>query len=547
MPGPFAITAATNTVLLDSSRQGQTSFTVSNTTTRSARGRARVVPISATAGPWLTLLGEAERDFASSSTQQYTVQISVPPGAPANDYTFRLDMVDLANPDEDFSEGPSVRFVVAPSVPVKKPFPWWIVAAAVATLLILSGGAYGISRLLQKVPTATLTPTATTSVITPTAIPLAGHWQRVAPMLTATSGLAATTGRDGRIYVVGGEGSDGFLSATQVYDPATDTWSSLPNMPLKRRDLAAVTGSDGRIYAIGGENRSGDSGLSQINEVDVYDPGTNSWSTVTAMPSPRSGVAAVTGPDGRIYVFGGSASGSILNTVEFYTPSTNTWSIAAPMPTARSGAAAVLGRDGLIYVIGGSTFTGVFNTVEAYNPATNRWTTVAHMLIARTLLAAALGPDGLIYAIGGFDFHSNLSTVEAYNPKTNTWTTVSPLLTARRAFAGVLGSDGRIYAIGGDGASNTVEAFSLSKALSVGSSGKDAPRILAELYNPSRRGYDYGYSDFIRLDHLTYSEKSLLHDSRDIVRTPALCCLCTSGLDLAKTVVLQEVRAVLQK
>ena len=70
MPSPFAITAATNTVSLDSNRKGQTSFTVSNTTGRPTRGRAHVAAQSAAAGPWVTLVGEAERDFASAGSQQ---------------------------------------------------------------------------------------------------------------------------------------------------------------------------------------------------------------------------------------------------------------------------------------------------------------------------------------------------------------------------------------------------------------------------------------------------------------------------------------------
>ena len=136
MPNPFAITVATNTVSLDSKRQGQTTFTVSNTTGRAIRGRAHVVAQPATAEPWVKLLGEAERDFASTGSQQYVVQIAVPPSAPAGDYTFRLDMVDVANPDENFGEGPTVRFVVATPAPVKKPFPWWIVAVVGGLVLV---------------------------------------------------------------------------------------------------------------------------------------------------------------------------------------------------------------------------------------------------------------------------------------------------------------------------------------------------------------------------------------------------------------------------
>lgn len=153
MPSPFGITAATNTIHLDEKQQGQTSFTVFNMTGKPIRGRARVVPQTAATGPWLTLLGEAERDFASSGTQQYAVQITAPSSAPAGDYTFRLDLVDVADPDDNFSAGPTVSFALAPPPPAKKPCPWWIVAVVVGVLILLGGGAYGLSQVLHKTST----------------------------------------------------------------------------------------------------------------------------------------------------------------------------------------------------------------------------------------------------------------------------------------------------------------------------------------------------------------------------------------------------------
>ena len=95
----------------------------------------------------MTLLGETERAFPGSGSQQYVVQITVPPGASAGDYTFRLDVVDLANRDDDFSEGPTIKFVVPAPVPVKRPFPWWIVAVIVGILILIGAGTYGIVQL----------------------------------------------------------------------------------------------------------------------------------------------------------------------------------------------------------------------------------------------------------------------------------------------------------------------------------------------------------------------------------------------------------------
>jgi N-acetylneuraminic acid mutarotase len=237
------------------------------------------------------------------------------------------------------------------------------------------------------------------------------------------------------------------------------TWKSLANMPTARSLLATVTGPDGRIYAIGGEDASG-----RLNTVEVYDPSTDKWSTVASMPTARNHLAATMGPNNLIYAIGGVGGG---NNVEAYNSKTNKWTTVAPMPTARHGLAAVTGPDGRIYAIGGSGPSGVVNTVEAYDTKSNTWATVATMPTARTYLAAATGPDGRIYAIGGFveKDSKRLNTVEAYDTKKKTWTAVASMTTARNALAAVAGADGRIYAIGGHTVgekSNIVEAYNPS-------------------------------------------------------------------------------------
>jgi Kelch motif len=52
--------------------------------------------------------------------------------------------------------------------------------------------------------------------------------------------------------------------------------SSLAPMPTARGALAAVTGPDGKIYAIGGQDSTGPI---VPGKVEAYDPATNSWST----------------------------------------------------------------------------------------------------------------------------------------------------------------------------------------------------------------------------------------------------------------------------
>ena len=176
MPSPFAVTAASNSVSLDAKRHGEAAFTVFNSSGRPIRGRVRLVPESPEAGRWLSLAGVAERDFSIAGTEQYTAHIAVPGDAPPGNYGFRLDMVGVENPDELFTQGPTVSFEVSGAAPAKA-FPWWVIIVAVAGLILCCGLAIGGYFIAQnwppeEEPTPTTEATATaTRTPGPTATP----------------------------------------------------------------------------------------------------------------------------------------------------------------------------------------------------------------------------------------------------------------------------------------------------------------------------------------------------------------------------------------
>ena len=59
-----------------------------------------------------------------------------------------------------------------------------------------------------------------------------------------------------------------------VYDPATDTWTTAAELPIPRHDPTAAV-VDGKIYAIGGKvNKPGDvSPREPVSTVEEFDPG----------------------------------------------------------------------------------------------------------------------------------------------------------------------------------------------------------------------------------------------------------------------------------
>ncbi|HKQ92218.1 MAG TPA: hypothetical protein VJZ77_16280 [Blastocatellia bacterium] len=133
----FAITAASERVSIGGNGSGEITFTVTNSSARPLRGQLRVRPIGSTRGEWLSVAGETERVFSPNATQQVLVKIATPPGAPAGKYQFRLDAISVINPDDDFTEGPTIDLEVKATEAPKKAFPWWIVAAAAAGVILV--------------------------------------------------------------------------------------------------------------------------------------------------------------------------------------------------------------------------------------------------------------------------------------------------------------------------------------------------------------------------------------------------------------------------
>ena len=272
-----------------------------------------------------------------------------------------------------------------------------------------------------------------------------------------TSQLAAPTAReyagvaelDGKVYVAGGQRTDTGVvpgpatNALEVFDPATNTWANLPAMPTARMGLT-LTAWGGKLYAIGG--RTDGYSVSAVGTVDIYDPATGVWTTGAPMPTARFHAgAAATGS--AIVVAGGDFETNVLATVEAYLPDTDTWQARAPMPAPRSQLTLqTIGNT--VYAVGG--YGGLLPqwvaTVSAYDPLTNQWSARQPMSTPRTFAATAV-VDGVLLAAGGENVNRALDVLERYDPLTDTWRTLTP---SPRVFGrtGAATVNGRVYVPG---------------------------------------------------------------------------------------------------
>ena len=250
-----------------------------------------------------------------------------------------------------------------------------------------------------------------------------GTWS--APSTTGTfvvrDGLT-TAVINGKIYVMGGYNGTAYaVNKLDVFDPATNAWTS-PTTTGTFTGRGGLTSGvvNGKIYVIGGTN-AGPNTL--VSAVEVFDPATNTWSTATTTGTftPRTYLTASV-VNGKIYVMGGiNGSGTALNTLEVFDPATNIWSTPTTTGTFSPRldlASAVI--NGKIYVIGGQKGNSYLNTFEVFDPATNIWSTPATTgtFTSRNGLGASV-VNGVIYAMGGYNGYT-LNTNEAYTPNVST-------------------------------------------------------------------------------------------------------------------------------
>ena len=145
--------------------------------------------------------------------------------------------------------------------------------------------------------------------------PLKNTWEFKKPMFKKRFLFAAVLGKNNKIYIFGGgnqydriKRKRDIYNTTEVYDPKTDTWEYRAPMPEPRFSISGALGVDGRIYIMGGS--IGQMGSPPLKSVFIYDPVANTWEKGPSMQLPRSTLAAVSTPDGKIYAIGGTDAGA---------------------------------------------------------------------------------------------------------------------------------------------------------------------------------------------------------------------------------------------
>jgi hypothetical protein len=259
---------------------------------------------------------------------------------------------------------------------------------------------------------------------------------------------------DGRLLVAGGHqaGHVG-LPNSGIFDPATESWTVLPNMAFWRWYPTLTTLPDGRHIITSGE-MNGDGDYCQIPE--IYDLSTNSWTQLTSALFPFSYFYphALIGPGGNLLI---PASMEYPVVSQKLNLSTLTWT---PF-----GGAAVDGGCTIQYSPGNLLKTGTSTDQNSVQPSASTayvlnpsgtWQQVASMAYPRCYHNMTVLPNGDVLVTGGgtttdpLDLTDAVLPTEIWNPSSGTWGTCASLNGPRLYHSiALLLPDGRVLVSGG--------------------------------------------------------------------------------------------------
>ncbi len=190
-----------------------------------------------------------------------------------------------------------------------------------------------------------------------------GTWSTMADSVNGPLYYASGILRDGRLIVVGGEynfGAPVWLLAAEMYNPITNTWTTLPT-PAGWGLIGDAPGCvlpDGRFFV----------GEVTTTRTAIYNPATNTWAAA-------ANKLASVGEESWSLLFDGSIHAvdcSNPPNAEKYIIAANTWVAAGATPqilvdSISEIGASVLLPDGRLFVIGATGYTAIYTVPPIAN------------------------------------------------------------------------------------------------------------------------------------------------------------------------------------
>ena len=187
-------------------------------------------------------------------------------------------------------------------------------------------------------------------------------------MQAARSAAAMVRLADGRVLIIGGWNGENPLASTEIYDPTTKQLTRVGAMGQARSGATATLLPDGRVLVAGGGTGDGEN-REALASAEIFDPATNQFTSTGSLALRRYKHGAVALRDGTVLIIGGSDERDYAGktaTVERYDPLTGKFFAAGRLAESRFklADASVLLPSGKVLVAGSAS------RPELFDPAT---------------------------------------------------------------------------------------------------------------------------------------------------------------------------------
>ena len=263
--------------------------------------------------------------------------------------------------------------------------------------------------------------------------PASGTWTPTGSLTNARRAHTATLLPNGKVLVAGGfsdvlgyVGSP--LASAELYDPESGTWTSTGSLASGRYQHTATLLGNGKVLVAGGSNY-GNNNNGILTSTELYDPASGTWTSAGRLASVRYQHTATLLGNGKVLVAGGykDTPGQLVS-AELYDPASGTWTATGSLATARAFHTATPLPTGKVLVAGGNG-SGPLVSAELYDPGTGSWTATGSLNTARAYHTAALLPNGKVLVAGGGDNSSGyLASAELYEQSMPTALNISTRL-----------------------------------------------------------------------------------------------------------------------
>lgn len=218
--------------------------------------------------------------------------------------------------------------------------------------------------------------------------PATDSWRRLAPSPLVGRFLHSGAWTGSELVIWGGVSSETWTREDgnraqyfdgAAYNPADDTWRRLAPSPLRGRQGQQVVWTGAEVVIWGGTNASG--GFDPEPAGAAYDPAADTWRTLPPAPVAGRVLHSATWAGGRMLVWGGMGESGVdqeqrpLGDGAAYDPAADRWTLLPEAPLApRLGHSAVSTGDDL--VIWGGVDERFFRGGATYDVAAGTWSAI---------------------------------------------------------------------------------------------------------------------------------------------------------------------------